>query len=435
MKNSELKYYSFDNIFTMNHLWESYKRCRKGTSWKAMVQKFNSQANINIYKLYKKLKERKWKHGKYYDFDRIENGKKRHIQAEYFNDRVVQRCLCDYSLIPILSKKFIYDNSASQKDKGIDFAIRRCKMHLQKHVNKYGNDGYVLQFDFHHYFESIDKSIITKMLDNLYLDKDIFNVAYSMIEQFEKGLGLGSQLSQTLALYFPNRLDHKIKEYFRMKFYGRYMDDGYIISNDKQQLNLILDYIRKWSKEYKIPLNENKTQIIKLSKGFTFLKKSFKIVNNKIIVRVDKKNIHRMKRKLKSITIKLERKDDYILQLWKSWNNSYKKYNCYKQLYNIKRYLDKLMEEHMQTDKQIALNELYLKAKQGEIIKESDLAFIPGDLDRDYYYKDLLTTAFNYRAENGGNVLEIQNILTGQLDKEIKIKELELELLKLRGNI
>lgn len=89
----------------------------------------------------------------------------------------------------------------------------------------------------------------------------------------------------------------------------------------------------------------------------------------------------------------------------------------------------------MQTDKQIALNELYLKAKQGEIVKESDLSFIPSQLDRDYYYKDLLTTAFNYRAENNGNILEIQNILTGQLDKEIKIKELELELLKLRGNI
>ena len=89
----------------------------------------------------------------------------------------------------------------------------------------------------------------------------------------------------------------------------------------------------------------------------------------------------------------------------------------------------------MQTDKQIALNELYLKAKQGEIIQQYELAFIPNQLDRDYYYKDLLTTAFNYRAENGGNILEIQDILTGEKDREIKIKELELELLKLRGNI
>ena len=39
-----------------------------------------------------------------------------------------------------------------------------------------------------------------------------------------------------------------------------------------------------------IPINENKTQITKLSKGFTFLKKRFIITKtNKIICKIDKK--------------------------------------------------------------------------------------------------------------------------------------------------
>ena len=343
MKNLE-ECYSYDKIFTYDHLYESYLKCRCGSSWKAMVQKFNSQANFNLYRIYNKLKNRKWKHGEYYDFDRIENGKLRHIQAEFFQDRVVQRCFCDYSLIPIISRRLIYDNSASQKGKGIDFALRRCKKHLQDHINKYGNEGYILQFDFHHYFENMQHNIVHKMLEDIYKDEDILKVAFSMIDKFKNGLGLGSQLSQTLALYFPNKLDHKIKEYFCIKGYGRYMDDGYVISDNKEKLIEILDYLKKWSIEYKIPLNEKKTHITKLSKSFTFLKKRFIInKNNRIIILVDKKNIHRMKRKVKVLKTKFDMDNKYIYQLVNSWTLTFKHYDCYKQLINIKNFTNKLI--------------------------------------------------------------------------------------------
>lgn len=343
MNKQEL--YSYDDIFTFDHLYQSYLKCRKGVRWKSSVQKFDSQATYNVYKLYKKLKTRKWTHGDYYEFDRIENGKLRHIQAEYFPDRIVQRCFCDYSLIPILSKKWIYDNSASQKGKGIDFAIRRCKKHLQAHINKYGNEGYILQFDFHHYFESIKHSHVHKILRDIYKDDDILAVAYSMIDKFTNGLGLGSQLSQTIALYYPNRLDHKIKEYFHIKGYGRYMDDGYVISNNKEVLQDILTYLQEWSKEYEIPLNNNKTYITKLSKGFVFLKKTFQIRGSKIIMIIDKQNVHRMKRKIKVLSSKFNVDKKYVYELVNSWCQTLKHYNCHIQLKSIKKYLTNIKLE------------------------------------------------------------------------------------------
>ena len=331
----------FDEIFTYKHLLNSYFNCRKGVCWKQSVQKFNSQFSFNVYKLYKQLRERKWEHKDYYEFDKIESGKQRHIQAEYFSDRIVQRCFCDYSLIPLLSKSLIYDNAACQKNKGIDFAIKRCKYHLLKHMSKYGNQGYILQFDFHHYFESIPKTKVYEILDKLYEDKEVVKVATSMLDKYKStGLGLGSQLSQTIGIYYPNKLDHKIKEYFRMKFYGRYMDDGYIICESKEKLLEILSYLKQWCKEYGITLNDKKTSIIKLSKGFTFLKKKFIINDNKIIIKIDKKNVHRMKRKIKNLKNKLP--ENYTKQLVYSWTQTLIKYNCWKQLLNIKNYIRRI---------------------------------------------------------------------------------------------
>ena len=87
----------------------------------------------------------------------------------------------------------------------------------------------------------------------------------------------------------------------------------------------------------------------------------------------------------------------------------------------------------MELDKQTQLNELYAKAKRGEMIQQYQLSFIPSELDRNYYYKDLLSVALNFRKENNIDYTEIENILNGTAEREMRIKELELELLKLRG--
>lgn len=87
----------------------------------------------------------------------------------------------------------------------------------------------------------------------------------------------------------------------------------------------------------------------------------------------------------------------------------------------------------MDLEKKNKLNELYSKAKLGVMIEQNELAFIPDILDRDFYYKDLLSASLNYRKANDIDYSDIEYILSGQKEKDLKIKELELELLKLRG--
>lgn len=113
-------------------------------------------------------------------------------------------------------------------------------------------------------------------------------------------MGLGSQISQTLALASANELDHYIKEKLRIKGYGRYMDDGYIIHESKEYLQNVLNEIRKICDKLGIKLNIKKTQIVKLTHGFTWLKARFFILETgKIIKKIYKKSVTRMRKKLK----------------------------------------------------------------------------------------------------------------------------------------
>lgn len=50
------------------------------------------------------------------------------------------------------------------------------------------------------------------------------------------GLPLGYQTSQLLALMYLDEFDHWVKETLHARYYGRYMDDFYIIHEDKAYL-------------------------------------------------------------------------------------------------------------------------------------------------------------------------------------------------------
>ena len=49
-------------------------------------------------------------------------------------------------------------------------------------------------------------------------------------------MGLGSEISQIIALDYASPIDHYVKDVRGIHGYGRYMDDGYAISNSLEEL-------------------------------------------------------------------------------------------------------------------------------------------------------------------------------------------------------
>lgn len=297
------KLLSFDAIFAYDNLYKSYIKCRRNVGWKASTQRYIVQAPLNVYQTRQKLLKGKFKTSGFFEFDLYERGKKRHIRSVKIEERVVQRCLCDHALVPVIESTFVYDNGASIKNKGYHFAMNRMKRHLQYHYRKYGNDGYILLFDFHHFFDNVSHELVKKIVADHFDDQRIIDLTYHFIEAFgDIGLGLGSQISQTLALASCNKLDHIVKEKLQVKCYGRYMDDGYLIHPDKEYLKECLQIIKEICDELGIILNEKKTQIVKLSHGFTWLKGRFYLTpTGKVVKKIYKRSVTRERRKLKKL--------------------------------------------------------------------------------------------------------------------------------------
>ncbi len=338
---------NFDWVFSYEHLYHSYKMCRRNVGWKASVQKYITNAPINVYQTWQRLQAGKYRTSGFFEFDLMERGKKRHIRSVTIGERIVQRCLCDYALVPVLGRTYIYDNGASMANKGYSFAVDRLCQHLRQHYHKHGTEGYVLLFDFSKFFDRVSHRVVKAVLHKEFSDERIIKLTEHFIDAFgDVGLGLGSQISQVLALASANRLDHYIQEQCRIGSYGRYMDDGYLIHPSKEYLQKCLEGIRRICEELEITLNEKKTQIVKLSRGFTFLKvRFFLLPGGRIVRKIYHCSVTRMRRKLKSyqrfVAARKMTMDD-VYQSWQSWKAYASNFNAWHTIQSMAALYNKL---------------------------------------------------------------------------------------------
>lgn len=344
-------YNNFEWVFSFDHLIEAAFMCKRNVNWKASVQLFHRELYYNVYCVYEDLMEHKFKVRSTYEFDTFERGKRRHIRSVHIRERIVQRVLCDYCLLPMFTKSFIYDSGATLKGKGTDFALNRIKAHLQQYYRKYGNTGYVLMFDFKDFFNSISADLVMKIAREKVWNEDILEVIQLFVNMTNSdgGLGLGSQISQVFALAAASPIDHLIKDKYRVRHYVRYMDDGVIIHNDKEFLKELLIEIDKMAQDLGLNLNKKKTHITKLEKGFKFLKKRISIdENGKISYRIDRTSITRMRRKLKkfyNLYKDGKMSMENVSQAYHSWRGFSLKYNSYRTVMNMDKLYNSIYAE------------------------------------------------------------------------------------------
>ena len=341
------QYGTFNTVFDFDNLYRSYKMCCRGVGWKASTQRYKANALVNVNETLRALRAGTYKGRGFFEFDIVERGKARHIKSVHISERVVQRCLCDFALVPMLGNSFIYDNGACMHNKGIDFAVNRLVCHLQRHYRKHGTNGYALVFDFSKYFDNIQHAPLKAIIGKAFSDPQIMRLVNGFIDDFgDIGLGLGSQISQISALAYPNKLDHYIKEVLRIKAYIRYMDDGVLIHESKDHLRVCLSEIKRICAALGIKLNEKKTQIIKLSQGITFLKRRFILTETgAVIIKPARKGITKMYHKLRTFKRwydegKMQLQD--IQTSFVSWQGHIKHCNAYGVLQKINKYYYKL---------------------------------------------------------------------------------------------
>lgn len=105
-----------DNIIGFDALYESMNRCAHGVIWKDSTASYVLNGLENTLKLEKELNSGDYKPRPVRHF-KITYPKPRDIASVSFRDRVYQRSINDNVLYPTMTKSFIYDNWACQKER------------------------------------------------------------------------------------------------------------------------------------------------------------------------------------------------------------------------------------------------------------------------------------------------------------------------------
>ena len=314
----------------------SARSCASGVRWKASVQRFEIDKLRWLASTREQIRNQTFKGRGFKRFDIVERGKLRHIQSVHISERVVQKLLCNEILKPVVYPRIIYDNTASQEGKGTELALKRLVEHIRWHFARYGKEGGIALMDYHDYFGSIPHFDLGTAFLLLLDDERIDYFIRLFLDAFDGdvGIGLGSEISQVGAIYYPTPVDKMIENQFGVHCHARYMDDSYMIHHDRQYLAWCLEAVEEALDFFGIEMNARKTMIRPLTDDFVYLKKRVHIEDTgRVVLRLTRENIAEERRWI------LLMREEYdagrmpassIWQSYQSWRGYAKKYNGYR---------------------------------------------------------------------------------------------------------
>ena len=379
---NEVQNSKLEDIADANNLNNAYYSCKKEVGWKNEVQNYGFLELFNIRKSQKEIRNGTYKQKPMNEFQINERGHVRDVKALRFSDRVVQKSLNDNVLLDAVKNKLIYDNGASLKGKGLGFSRQRFEIHLRNAYKEYNDNCWILFMDFSNFFDNICHDIILNYFSELlspemlqfvancfkefeidvsYMNSEEFNnYKYILFNSLDyahinknlltnekimcKSVGIGSQLSQITGIFFPHKIDNYCKTILGLKYYGRYMDDSYIIFNNDNQLKSILYKIDNICKDLGIFINWKKTRIQRVDTQsiLSFLKINYKVTPTYGLIRkVNSETFRRERRRLKKfydlyINGRMSKND--IINCYKSWRGTYSKFDSGYEIYKMDKY-------------------------------------------------------------------------------------------------
>lgn len=296
---------TLEDVFTYHDMFSYGKKCCNGVRWKQSTQNFELHLFSGSAKRRREVLDGKWKPKKYAHFILHERGKIRPIDAPHIEDRQIHKIETNKVLIPLYSPSMIYDNGASQKDKGLHWHFRRLKEQLHWHYRRYGREGAVFLLDLKGFFPNANHSVLYDRHRQFIFDDRLRGftdaiVASSPCTVPGRGMPLGVEPSQQEMVAMPSAIDNFIKCQLGIHCAGHYMDDYYVILPDIEELKKVAREIVRKFDAAGIPVNKRKCKIIPLTKPFRFCKARFTLrENGSIKVNGCRDGVKRARRKLK----------------------------------------------------------------------------------------------------------------------------------------
>lgn len=396
-----------------NNLYKAYKASIKGSKWKETTQKFMINFLRYLIAIQDDLLNRTLQNGPAEEFSLSERGRVRPITSICIRDRIVRHVLCDEVFLPEIRKHIIYDNGASIKGRGISHQRDRFEVHLRRYYKLHGNEGWILFGDFSKFYDNIIHEIAKRELLKLFDDDEFidwlltlifdgFKIDVSYMSDGEyascmedtfnkldyrgipkslltgekwmyKSVNIGDQLSQIIGIYYPYRIDNYVKYVRQHKFYGRYMDDWYVMNPSKEELQDLLKNICVIAKELGIHINMKKTRIVKISSTYKYLQIRYSLTKDgKIIKRINPTRVTTMRRKLKKLAVKVQNGEilyEHVENMFRSWMGSFYKLLSRQQRQNLIGLYEELFDKAITivSKKMVVTNKFPQKTEGGYV--------------------------------------------------------------------
>ncbi len=323
----------FEKVIDFENMYKAYRKAKRGKGYKKSAAKFNIMALEGVNLLIEQIRNRTYTISKYNEF-KVYEPKERIIQTTSFKDKVVQHSLCDNVILPKLQKVFIYDNCAGQTGKGTLFGLDRLSEQMKLFHRRYGFGGYILKCDISKFFYNISHEQLKDMVHYWFSDNDICWLCELFIDSTEgKGIPLGNQINQGFALLYLDGMDKLIKCELGIEYYGRYMDDFYLIHPDKDYLKYCLDVITEYLKTLDLTLN-GKTQIFPFKNGVSYLGFHTYITDTGKVIRKlknqNKRNAQKKYLKMAKLVAAGKLSRDKFDASYGAWKNHISHGNCYR---------------------------------------------------------------------------------------------------------
>lgn len=241
---------------------------------------------------------------------KLEGNKMRRIGIQDIKQQLYDY-IAVHGLKELFDKRIGYYQCAALPGKGQVFGMKAIKKKLKSHKIRYGWKG-----DGEKFYENINRDILKSLLKKYVKNEPLLHLVFCLIDEFEKGLSIGSYLSQYLSNFYMSFLYRYIAENLwkeRKKKTGKsvkvkmldfvliYMDDIHISGPNKKLLKIAVKCIKKFAKEKLDITIKPQDNWIDFEKYGYIDMMGFLISKNKVIVRPAifrrfRKSIHKVRK-------------------------------------------------------------------------------------------------------------------------------------------
>lgn len=393
----------------LEDVFAAYYDARKNKRNTINQLEFEMNLEANLVELASQLQSRTYKVGRSVCFI-VEMPVKREIFAADFRDRVVHHLLFNY-INPVFDKRLITDCYSCRKGYGTSFGIDRIEHHMRSVTDNYTREAYVLKLDLQGYFMSMRKSLLYEKIVRLltsrknrkdkHLDLELFLIREIIFNDPTEecwvkgsphdwnglpdskslfhspkdcGLPIGNLTSQLFSNIYLSDFDNYIKRELKMKHYGRYVDDFFLMHESKEYLQEIMGKLKTYlKKNHGLTIHPRKIYLQEVKKGVDFLgaylKPHRRYIKNRTLKDV-RKAAHKW-------SVKLEHKESLnatSLLPFLSVVNSYYGYMAQFKTYGFRR---KLWDRNPEFFKHFYRNHIATKARFKEKYRPRDYETAP----------------------------------------------------------